>query len=143
MADIEEAIRIAVDAHRGQRDRGGAPYILHPLRVMLRVHTDAERMAAVLHDVVEDSAWTLDDLRARGFADEVVAAVDALSRREGEDYGAFVERAAAHPVARRVKLADLEDNLDLRRTGTVEPDDAERLNRYLRAWRRLAADAGG
>jgi len=143
MADIEEAIRIAVDAHRGQRDRGGAPYILHPLRMMLRVHTDAERMAAVLHDVVEDSAWTLDDLRARGFADEVVAAVDALSRREGEDYGAFVERAAAHPVARRVKLADLEDNLDLRRTATVEPDDAERLNRYLRAWRRLAADAGG
>jgi len=143
MADIEEAIRIAVDAHHGQRDRGGAPYILHPLRMMLRVHTDAERMAAVLHDVVEDSAWTLDDLRARGFADEVVAAVDALSRREGEDYGAFVERAAAHPVARRVKLADLEDNLDLRRTATVEPDDAERLNRYLRAWRRLAADAGG
>lgn len=143
MADIEEAIRIAVDAHRGQRDRGGAPYILHPLRVMLRVHTDAERMAAVLHDVVEDSAWTLDDLRARGFAEEVLAAVDALSRREGEDYGAFVERAAAHPVARRVKLADLEDNLDLRRTGTVEPDDAERLNRYLRAWRRLTADAGG
>ena len=143
MADIEEAIRIAVDAHRGQRDRGGAPYILHPLRVMLRVQSDAERMAAVLHDVVEDSAWTLDDLRARGFADEVLAAVDALSRREGEDYGAFVERAAAHPVARRVKLADLEDNLDLRRTGTVEPEDAERLNRYLRAWRRLAADAGG
>ena len=143
MADIEEAIRIAAEAHRGQRDRGGAPYILHPLRVMLRVQTDAERMAAVLHDVVEDSAWTLDDLRARGFADEVVAAVDALSRRQGEDYEAFVERAAAHPVARRVKIADLEDNLDLRRTGTVTARDAERLNRYLAAWRRLTANADG
>ena len=140
MADIEEAIRIAVEAHRGQRDRGGAPYILHPLRVMFRVQTEAERMAAVLHDVVEDSAWTLDDLRARGFADEVVRAVDALTRRDGEDYDAFVDRAAAHPVARRVKIADLEDNMDVRRTGHVCEKDADRLNRYLRAWRRLTAD---
>ncbi|MBV9109275.1 MAG: bifunctional (p)ppGpp synthetase/guanosine-3',5'-bis(diphosphate) 3'-pyrophosphohydrolase, partial [Gemmatimonadetes bacterium] len=99
MADIEEAIRIAVEAHRGQKDRGGAPYILHPLRMMTRVQTDAERMAAVLHDVVEDTAWTLDDLRARGFPDEVLRAVDALTRREGETYEAFVERAAADPVA--------------------------------------------
>lgn len=140
MADIEEAIRIAVEAHRGQKDRGGAPYILHPLRMMFRVQTDAERMAAVLHDVVEDSAWTLDDLRARGFPDEVLRAVDGLTRREGETYEAFVERAAADPVARRVKIADLEDNMDVRRTGNVSPGDAERLNRYLRAWRRLTSD---
>jgi len=137
MADIEEAIRIAVEAHRGQRDRAGAPYILHPLRLLLRVHTDAERMAAVLHDVVEDTPWTLDALRARGFAGEVVDAVDALTRRADESYEAFVERAAAHPVARRVKLADIEDNLDLRRIGAVEAGDVERLDRYLRAWRRL------
>ena len=143
MADIEEAIRIAVEAHRGQRDRAGAPYILHPLRVMFRVQTEAERMAAVLHDVVEDSAWTLDDLRARGFADEVVQAVDALTRRDGEDYDALVDRAAAHPVARRVKIADLEDNMDVRRTGTVSATDADRLNRYLRAWRRLTSDLPG
>jgi (p)ppGpp synthase/HD superfamily hydrolase len=140
MPDIEEAIRIAVEAHRGQQDRAGAPYILHPLRLLFRVQSDAERMAAVLHDVVEDSAWTLDDLRARGFADEVVSAVDHLTRRQGESYEQFVERAAAHPVARRVKLADLEDNLDVRRIGQVGEADAERLNRYLRAWRRLTAD---
>jgi (p)ppGpp synthase/HD superfamily hydrolase len=143
MADLEEAIRIAVEAHRGQRDRAGAPYILHPLRMMLRVQTDAERMAAVLHDVVEDTAWTLDDLRARGFPAEVLEAVDALTRRPGEAYDAFVERAAAHPVARRVKLADLEDNLDLRRLDHVGPDDLERIDRYLRAQRRLSADAEG
>jgi (p)ppGpp synthase/HD superfamily hydrolase len=142
VADIEEAIRIAVEAHRGQKDRGGAPYILHPLRVMFRVQTEAERMAAVLHDVVEDSAWTLDDLRARGFSGEVLAAVDALTKREGEDYEAFVARAAAHPVARRVKIADLEDNMDVRRTGFVSERDTERLNRYLRAWRLLTSDAG-
>jgi (p)ppGpp synthase/HD superfamily hydrolase len=143
MSDIEEAIRIAVEVHRGQRDRGGAPYILHPLRVMFRVQTQAERMAAVLHDVVEDSAWTLDDLRARGFADEVVETVDALTRRDGEDYEAYVDRAAAHPVARRVKIADLEDNMDVRRTGNVTERDAARLNRYLRAWKRLTSDVPG
>ena len=143
VADLEEAIRIAVEAHRGQKDRAGAPYVLHPLRMMLRVRTDAERMAAVLHDVVEDTPWTLDDLRARGFPDEVVEAVDRLTRRPEESYDAFVERAAAHPVARRVKLADIEDNLDLRRLDEVAPRDLDRISRYLRAWRRLSAGADG
>jgi (p)ppGpp synthase/HD superfamily hydrolase len=143
MADIEEAIRIAVEAHRGQKDKAGAPYILHPLRMMFRMQTDAERMAAVLHDVVEDTPWTLDALRARGFADDVVDAVDHLTRRDGESYDEFAERAGRHPVARRVKIADLEDNMDLRRIGEVAEKDIERVNRYLRAWRLLTADAGG
>lgn len=143
MAGIEEAIALAVEAHRGQRDRAGAPYVLHPLRMMFRVETDAERMAAVLHDVVEDTDRTLDDLRAEGFPEEVVAAVDHLTRREGEGYDDFVRRAAAHPVARRVKIADLEDNMDVRRTGTVTEEDVERLTRYHRAWRSLVSDLGG
>ena len=140
MPDLEEAIRIAVEAHRGQKDRAGAPYILHPLRMMFRLQTDAERMAAVLHDVVEDTDWTLEALRERGFPDEVVTAVDHLTRREGESYEDFTRRAGQHPVARRVKIADLEDNMDVRRTGTVSEKDAERLNRYLRAWRALTSD---
>jgi (p)ppGpp synthase/HD superfamily hydrolase len=143
MADIEDAIALAVRAHRGQKDRAGAPYILHPLRMMFRVETDAEKMAAVLHDVVEDTDWTLDDLRAEGFPEEVVAAVDHLSRREDESYEEFVERAAAHPVARRVKIADLEDNMDVRRMGAVTDRDVERLTRYHRAWRSLVADLRG
>jgi len=141
MADIEEAIRIAVEAHRGQKDKAGAPYILHPLRMMFRMRTDAERMAAVLHDVVEDTPWTLDALRARGFPDEVVDAVDHLTRRDGESYDEFAGRAGRHPVARRVKIADLEDNMDLRRIGEVSEKDIERINRYLRAWRLLTDDA--
>ena len=142
MADIEDAIALAVQAHRGQKDRAGAPYILHPLRMMFRVETDAEKMAAVLHDVVEDTAWTLDGLRAESFPEEVVAAVDHLTRRGDESYEEFVRRAAAHPVARRVKIADLEDNMDVRRTGTVTEKDVERLTRYHRAWRSLTADLG-
>ena len=140
MADIEEAIRIAVEAHRGQKDRAGAPYVLHPLRMMFRMQTEAERMAAVLHDVVEDTPWTLDDLRGRGFPEDVVEAVDHLTKREGESYEDFVRRAGAHPVARRVKIADLEDNMDVRRTGTVSERDVERLTRYVRAWKSLTED---
>jgi (p)ppGpp synthase/HD superfamily hydrolase len=141
LADLERAIRLAVEAHAGQRDKADAPYILHPLRLMLRVQTDAERMAAVLHDVVEDTPWTLDALRAEGFPDEVIDAVDHLTRREGESYEAFTRRAAAHPVARRVKIADLEDNMDVRRIAVVTGHEAERLTRYHRAWRELTADA--
>lgn len=135
---IEQAIRIALDAHAGQTDKAGAPYILHPLRLMLQMKTDAERVAAVLHDVVEDSAWTLDALRAEGISEEVVEALDGLTRRPEETYEAFIERAARHPVARAVKRADLEDNMDLRRLHAVSEKDRERLARYLKAWRRLS-----
>ena len=137
MPSLEDAILLAAQAHRGQRDKNGQPYILHVLRVMLRVETEDERMAAVLHDVVEDTPHTLDELRALGYPDAVVAAVDGLTRRPGETYQAFVARAAAHPIARRVKLADLEDNMDVRRLADVTDADAVRIQRYLAAWRAL------
>ena len=135
MSLLERAILLAVQAHRGQVDRSGAPYILHPLRVMFRVETENERIAAVLHDVVEDTDWTLDGLRAEGFPEEIVQAVDCLTRREGESYDDRVARAAAHPIARRVKLADLEDNMDARRLTRWCEEDAARFERYHRAWR--------
>ncbi len=139
MATLEEAIQIALDAHRGQTDRAGQPYILHPLRLMAGMRTAPEQLAAVLHDVVEDSGWTLAALREHGFPREVVIAVDCLTRREQESYEAFVERAASHPIARCVKLADLEDNLDVRRLPDPLTDaDRERLERYRRAWLRLS-----
>jgi (p)ppGpp synthase/HD superfamily hydrolase len=140
MSNLETAIAIAVEAHRGQLDKCGQPYILHPLRVMFRCETDVERTVAVLHDVVEDTPVTADELRRRGFGEEVLAALDCVTKREGEGYEAFVERAAANPIARKVKLADLEDNMDLRRlsaSGTVDERTAARLERYVRAWHRL------
>ncbi len=133
MSTLERAIEIAVQAHRGQLDKAGAPYILHPIRVMLRVSGLAERLAAILHDVVEDSAWTLDQLAAEGFPPEVVAAVDALTRREHESYEEFVRRSGAHPIARQVKLADLTDNVDLSRIAAPDARDYERIARYERA----------
>ncbi|WPB75098.1 GTP pyrophosphokinase [Archangium violaceum] len=134
---LEDAIALAVEAHRGQRDKAGQTYILHPLRVMMRLETDTERMVAILHDVVEDTPWTLERLRGLGYPEEVLSALDCLTKREGETYEAFIERVLPHPLARRVKRADLEDNMDVRRLLAVTPRDAERLARYRAAWARL------
>ncbi len=137
---LEDAIRLAAVAHTGQFDKAGEAYILHPLRVMLRLSDPDERMAAVLHDVVEDSEVTLDDLQRAKYPAAVVAAVAALTRREGEDYFDFVRRAASHPVARAVKRADLLENLDVTRLATVTPRDEERMAKYRRALAILEAD---
>ena len=139
MSTLERALQIAAEAHAGQIDKAGAPYVLHPLRMLIHMETPEECMAAVLHDVVEDSEWTLDGLRSEGFDQTVVDAVDALTRREGETYDGFIERAGTNPVARRVKLADLEDNLDLSRLAKLGSGDLERLERYHRARQHLLA----
>jgi (p)ppGpp synthase/HD superfamily hydrolase len=112
---LEDAIAFACQAHHGQVDKAGKPYILHSLRVMLRQETEAAQMVAVLHDVLEDTSVTLDGLRAAGFTPEICEAVDALTRRPGEPYDVMISRVAANPLARAVKIADLEDNMDPRR----------------------------
>jgi (p)ppGpp synthase/HD superfamily hydrolase len=142
MATVEDAVSIAARAHRGQKDKAGAPYLLHPLRMMLRMDTEAAMMAAVLHDVVEDTEWTLERLREAGFSDEVLEAVDCLTHREGESYQQFVERVRTNPIARQVKIADLEDNMNVRRINQLGPRDLERLEKYHRAWRVLTGEGG-
>ncbi|WHS62348.1 HD domain-containing protein [Pseudomonas sp. G2-4] len=139
MSTLEKAISISALAHEGQADKGGGPYILHPLKVMLRLSHDEERIAAVLHDVVEDTAITLADLRDEGFSEAVLAAIDALTKREGETYQAFIERAARDPIARRVKLADLAENSDLSRIENPSQKDLDRLEKYRKAIDYLAA----
>lgn len=136
---LEQAIALAVEKHRGQSDKSGAPYILHPLRMMTRMKTTEAMIVAVLHDVVEDTDTSLADLRQMGFPESVVAAVDALSRRADESYEEFTARAGANPLARPVKIADLEDNMNLLRLGVegLSEKDVARLNRYLVAWKRL------
>jgi (p)ppGpp synthase/HD superfamily hydrolase len=135
---LEKAIAIAVDAHRGQKDRYDAPYILHPLRVMARVQSPVEKTVAILHDVVEDTDWTFQDLQEEGFPEEIVDALDCLTKREGEPYERLVKRSVLNALARRVKIADLEDNMDLRRFPRIAPKDAARLRKYLAAWRALS-----
>jgi (p)ppGpp synthase/HD superfamily hydrolase len=137
VSQLERAIEIAISAHRGALDKARRPYILHPLSLMLRFRDLDAMIAAVLHDTVEDSDLTIEELRDEGFSHTVIAAVDTLTRRESESYDAFISRVSSDPIARRVKLADLEHNMDLRRLGTLSPADVERLEKYHRAWREL------
>ena len=115
---LAKAIEIAARAHAGQVDKGGQPYILHPLRVMLRCETLEQRIAAVLHDVVEDCGLALDGEWAKPFPEPVLHAIDCLTRRRTADGAAepylesFIERVKTSRIALRVKLADIDDNLD-------------------------------
>ena len=130
MSSIERAIEIASSAHAGQRDKAGQPYIFHPLRVMLRVSTEHEQMAAVLHDVVEDTSVTLERLEQEGFPVEVLRAIAALTKLPGETRLDAAMRAAADPVARVVKLADNTENLDLSRIPNPTDKDYARCREY-------------
>ena len=138
MPNLEDAIQLAMEQHRGQTDRSGQPYIGHVLRVMARVRGEAARIVAVLHDTVEDTGLTFEQLRAMGYPQPVVAAIDCLTHREDESYDAMVDRILPNALARAVKLADIEDNVDFRRLErALTDDDLRRFEKYRRAWHRI------
>jgi (p)ppGpp synthase/HD superfamily hydrolase len=149
MSTLERAIALAATVHAGQRDKAGAPYILHPLRMMLKMKTIETQMAAVLHDVVEDCGVSPGLLAYEGFPTAVVEAVGALTKKitNGieEPYEDFIRRAALNPIARLVKLADLEDNMDLSRIAGPTARDHARIEKYKAAKvvieKAIAADA--
>ena len=137
---LERAIEIAVEAHKGQVDKGGQPYILHPLRVMMSVSGESEKIVAVLHDVVEDSDWTFEALFAEGFSVEVIGALKSVTKEsEDEDYDLFIQRAMQNPIGRKVKIADLRDNLDVTRISEITDTDVKRINKYKKALKLLSA----
>jgi guanosine-3',5'-bis(diphosphate) 3'-pyrophosphohydrolase len=137
MSTLERAIALAATAHAGQRDKAGAPYIFHPLRMMLKMKTTEAQMAAALHDVIEDCGITAPMVAAVGFPPVVVEAVEALTKKtiDGADepYEEFIRRAARNPIARVVKLADLEDNMDLSRIEHPTEKDFARIEKYKAA----------
>jgi len=150
--NLEKAIKIAVEAHTGQVDKGGNPYILHPLRVMLSLNTEEERIVGVLHDVVEDcEGWTWQRLKGEGFSTEIIEALQSVSKTpeeeneyrrlsEGEKldhYLEFVSRAKTNKIGREVKLSDIKDNLDITRIKDFTEKDMARLQRYLFAMQEL------
>jgi (p)ppGpp synthase/HD superfamily hydrolase len=133
---VDDARELAIAAHQGQVDKAGRPYIEHPKTVaeMLALHGELAVMAGWLHDVVEDTPVTLDQLREMGFPPEVVAAVDSVTWRDGETYEDLIRRAAADPLGRLVKLCDNKTNSDPARLALLDEKTADRLRRkYARA----------
>ena len=140
MSTLEKAIAVAAGAHAGQVDKGGHPYILHPLRVMLAVEGEHARMAAVLHDVLEDSNYAVKDLQIWEFPEPVINAVIALTRWHGMSRMEAAKQAAADPIALEVKIADLIDNMDLKRIPNPGPQDYARVAEYNEAWTYLSQE---
>lgn len=140
---LGRAICIATGAHRAQVDKAGAPYILHPLHVMMAMKTIEGMIVGVLHDVVEDSDWTIEDLRLVGFSERVLEAIDTLTHRPGESYVDYIERIKHGPtLAQLVKLADLDHNMDLSRMPRPITDrDQRRWEKYRRAYAVLSEGA--
>jgi (p)ppGpp synthase/HD superfamily hydrolase len=134
---LEDAIALAAQAHAGQLDKGGHPYILHPLRVMLRLTREIDRIVAVLHDVVEDTYVTMEDLREAGYSEEILAALDSVTQRFGESWDVYLTRVEKNVIGLRVKLADIDDNMDLRRIAQPNRYDLERVEKYKVAVARL------
>ena len=135
---LDRAKAIATSAHEGQVDKAGKPYIEHPMRVMNMGKTVEEKIAGVLHDVVEDSDWTFEMLEKEGIPKDVMDALRCVTKlSEEEDYDHFIERVKTNPLAVKVKLNDLKDNMDITRLGEVTGKDLARLNKYIRAYRQL------
>lgn len=132
--DIELAISIALEAHKGQKDKGGNPYILHPLAVMNRLETIEEKIVAVLHDVVEDfTDVTLSQLRGYGFTEEIVEAVSLLTKSEEDSYEEFIEKTLENRISRSVKIADIKENMKIERIKQPTENDYKRLEKYRSA----------
>lgn len=129
----QQALAIAKDAHKGQVDKAGVAYIQHPLFVASLVEGELAKTIALLHDVVEDSAWTLEDLRKDGLPEEVVQAVGILTKNRDESYEEYLLRVKQNPLARQVKLADLHHNSDLSRLANVTDRDRKRVAKYQKA----------
>ncbi|RPE31245.1 hypothetical protein EC846_0707 [Acinetobacter sp. BIGb0102] len=130
MATLERAISLAAERHAGQVDKANAPYILHPLRVMLNVPDIEHKIVAVLHDILEDTATTIDELYRLGFQTHLIDAIIALTKQAGESRIQAAQRTVQNPIARVVKLADITDNMDLSRIQTPTVKDFERLKEY-------------
>jgi len=137
MPFLEDAIALAVNAHKGQKDKAGNFYILHPLRLMFQMETEMEMIVAVLHDVIEDTSYSLEELRNDGYPQEILEALECLTKRGDEHYDVFIDRVKKNPIALKVKIADLEDNMDMKRLKNITDTDVERLKKYLRIWQSL------
>ena len=141
MPTLERALQIAVQAHAGQKDKSGAAYIFHPIRVMMRCTSPEAKIVGLLHDVVEDTSVTFEELEAEGFSVDVLAALRLLTHASEVPYEDYIQQVKTHPIATEAKLADLEDNMDIRRLQEVDEKAAKRFKKYLAAYRLLSSNS--
>ena len=134
---VDFALKIAIRAHEGQKDKSGREYVMHPIRVAERCKDPKAKIVALLHDTLEDTDVTMEYLREQGFPEEIVEGILSVTKHEGETYEEFVRRASKNPIGKEVKKADLEDNMDIRRLKEITDEDVKRLRKYLRAWQYL------
>lgn len=140
MSTLERAIEIAVNAHKGQKDKSGAPYILHLIRVMEKGKSEVEKICGILHDLVEDTQWTFEGLKKEGFSKEIIEVLKLITKEsEDEDYTRFINRVITNSTATSVKINDLRDNMDITRLNQISSKDLIRLKKYLIAHRLLIA----
>ena len=130
---VDLALSIARKAHEGQLDKAGVDYIEHPIYVASQVDTEEEKAVALLHDVIEDSSVSAEELLQAGLPETVVTAVQVLTKKKEQDYQTYLETVKKNPLARVVKLADLEHNSDLSRLSSITEKDRERLKKYKKA----------
>jgi (p)ppGpp synthase/HD superfamily hydrolase len=126
--DFNNAFTIAVFAHLDQKDKAGMPYILHPIRIFNQVHTNKSKIAALLHDVIKDSILTLEKLKPY-FSEDIIEALDALTRRKGEEYQDYLARVKENALAMKIKYFDLKHNLNPERLKQLKLSTRVRLNR--------------
>ena len=136
-AKTKQAIRLCFEAHKDQLDKSGLPYVFHPFHLAEQMTEENTVVAALLHDVVEDTPYTFDDLLAMGFGEEVVAALRLLTHDDAVPYMDYVANIKANPIARAVKLADLRHNSDLSRLDAVDEKALRRCEKYAEAIRLL------
>lgn len=137
MISVDKAISFAAKWHEGQKDTWGDPYILHVLQVMMKMDTEAERIVAVLHDILEDTGCNDKELVEIGISEQMLEAIKCLTKDKDEDYLLMIERIKLNPIARKVKIADLEHNMEIKRLKNrrnLEEKDMNRLKKYLTAW---------
>ena len=130
---LDKALHFAIHGHYGQKDKGNNPYILHPLRLMMKMETEDEMVVAVLHDLLEDTHYIDDDLREDGFPENIIEAILAMTHVDGESYMDYIKRIKQNTLATKVKIADLKDNSDLSRIPNPSKRDEERVQKYRKA----------
>lgn len=137
MSNLDAAIMMAVKAHKDQKDLSGEPYILHPIRVMMKMRTEEEKIAAVLHDAVEDSDLSVGDLHKAGFSTDIIEAIKLLTRDDAIPYDDYIAGIESNKLAIKIKLADLEDNMNVLRLNAIDERAIKKLTKYFNNYKKL------